>query len=189
MRVPVRIVGIQADTPEDDPIVMLRERMGGRVLGMWIGEQETTLLTFAMANTEIPRPFTHTTLWKAIQAAGAEVQSVCVTAQRDGIFWAEIVLDNGRHVDSRPSDALVLAATCGCEITVEDAVLNAFGVVDPRGDGSAAGSSEVAGEVASVESFSEELPGDLSGEIDAFREMLDHLSMDDFLDGPEDEKN
>ena len=188
MRVPVRIVGIQADTPEDDPIVMLRERTGDRILGMWIGEQETALLTFAMAKTEIPRPFTHTTLWKAIQAAGAEVQSVCVTAQRDGIFWAEIVLDNGRRVDSRPSDALILAATCGCEITVEDTVLNAFGVVEPQSGESAARLSGGAAE-ADVERFSEELPDDLSGEIDAFREMLDHLSMDDFLDGPDDEKN
>ena len=187
MRVPVRIVGIQADTPEDDPIVMLRERTGDRVLGMWIGEQETALLTFAMAKTEIPRPFTHTTLWKAIQAAGAEVESVCVTAQRDGIFWAEIVLDNDRRVDSRPSDALILAATCGCEITVEDSVLNAFGVVDPRGDELASGSSRSAAENC-LQDFSEELPDDLSGEIDAFREMLDHLSMDDFLDGPEDEQ-
>ena len=111
-----------------------------------------------------------------------------MTAQRVGIFWAEIVLDNGRRVDSRPSDALILAATCGCEITVEDTVLNAFGVGDPQSGESAARLSGGAAE-ADVERFSEELPDDLSGEIDAFREMLDHLSMDDFLDGPDDEKN
>lgn len=181
MRIPVRIVGIQSDTPEDDPIVILHECVGDRVLGMWIGEQEAALLTFAMTKTEIPRPFTHTTLWRAIQAAGAEVQSVCITAQRDGIFWAEIVLDNSKTVDSRPSDALILAATCGCEITVEESVLNEFGVPDPH-------NGKMPSQQVGTGNYSDELPEECNVEIDKFREMLEHLSMDDFLDGPDDEE-
>jgi len=48
-----------------------------------------------------------------------------------GIFYAEVVLDDGTKVDARPSDALVLAVAAGLPIELDPAVLEAAAAGPP----------------------------------------------------------
>jgi len=52
-----------------------------------LGEGEAQLLTLAMSEVEIPRPFTHDLLISAIEKLDREIIEVCITAEREGVFW------------------------------------------------------------------------------------------------------
>lgn len=165
MRILVKIAGIQADTPEDDPIVMLTEEQGNRSLPIWIGENEAQLLTLAMNKMEIPRPFTHDLIISVVEKLDCEIVEVCITAERDGIFWAELVLDNGITIDCRPSDGLILSEKTGCELRVEADLLERFGLElkDPE-----------------KEKITDE-------EVEEFQKLLDNISAEDFMNDDDDD--
>jgi bifunctional DNase/RNase len=52
------------------------------------------------------------------------VRAVRVTGQREGIFYAQVMLRGGACVDARPSDALNLAATTGVPVSVAAGLLS-----------------------------------------------------------------
>jgi bifunctional DNase/RNase len=70
-----------------------------------------------------------------------------------GIFYAEVVLDDGTPVDGRPSDALVLAVAAGVPIEIDPAVVAATEDPVPEpysqdlAEAPAAGAALLAGEV------------------------------------------
>jgi hypothetical protein len=57
-------------------------------------------------------------------AAGSAVREVRVTGFTDGIFYAQVVLVSGAVVDSRPSDAINLAAVTGAPVLVTPELLD-----------------------------------------------------------------
>jgi hypothetical protein len=49
---------------------------------------------------------------------------VRITAARDGIYYADVMLRGGAVVDARPSDALNLAAITGAPVAVASGLLD-----------------------------------------------------------------
>lgn len=167
MRVSVKIAGIQADTPEDDPIVMLTDKQGSLSLPVWIGEGEAQLLSLAMNKVEIPRPFTHDLVISVLEKLEHEITEVCINAEREGIFWAEIVLDNGIAVDCRPSDGIIVSQKIGCELTVEAELLDRFGIELKDSE---------------QETITDE-------EVEEFQKLLDNISAEDFMNDDGDDSS
>lgn len=159
MQIPVRIAGVQADTPEDDPIVMLQELEGVRSLPIWIGESEAQILSLALADVELPRPFTHDIVIAVAEQANRSIVEVCITAERDGIFWAELQMNDGTRIDCRPSDGIILAAKTKCLLSVNADVFARF---------------ELELRDLDQEKITDE-------EVEEFQKLLDNLSADDFL--------
>ena len=129
--IPVELVGVRIELPTNTPIVLLREVGGGRFLPIWIGPGEATAIAFALEGVEPPRPMTHDLLRDVTEALGARLDRIVVTDLRDGIYYANLVLEREGEeilVSSRPSDAIALAARTNAPIFVFPAVLDEAGV-------------------------------------------------------------
>ncbi|WP_210479632.1 bifunctional nuclease family protein [Naasia sp. SYSU D00948] len=136
--VQVRVAGLAVGAGA--PVILLKsifEEPGvGRILPIWIGSQEATSIFVAVEGAETPRPLSHDLMKTLLEVVGAEVERVEVTKIEDGTFYAEITLrtrEGRRIIDSRPSDAIALAARVDAPIWVADQVFDEAGIPDETG--------------------------------------------------------
>lgn len=154
--IPVRIHSLGLDQTTNQPVILLREEEGLRVLPIWIGHPEATAILIAVEGVEPPRPMTHDLLLATLVAAGWVLEQVEITRLEEGTFYAAIILRGEERtvaVDARPSDSIALAVRAGCPIVVAEAVMDASAIVPD--------------EEAEVE-------------VEKFRDFLDHVSPEDF---------
>lgn len=149
----VEIVGVRVDMPANQPLVLLREVGGTRVVPIWIGAVEASAIAFALQGTPTARPMTHELMATLLEALGDELQRVEIVDVRDGIFYAELHFESGAIVEARPSDSIALALRTGATVLVAEDVLDAAGLV-PESDEEA--------------------------EVERFREFLDDVDPEDF---------
>jgi bifunctional DNase/RNase len=76
-----------------------------------------------------------------------------ITDMTDGVFYAQLVLDSGVEIDSRPSDSIALAMRTGARIVCSEELLDDVGIA---------------------------VPDEREEEVEKFREFLDHVSPEDF---------
>jgi bifunctional DNase/RNase len=160
-RIPVEVVGVRIELPSNSPIVLLREKAGRRHIPIWIGAPEAQAIAAALDGLEPPRPQTHDLLRLVVETLGATVDRVDVVELKDSVYFADLQLSRDAetyHVSTRPSDAIALAVRAGAQVFVSSQVLADAGI-----------------------EFSEESEED---EIERFREMLEDVTIEDFL--PED---
>lgn len=159
-RIPVEVVGVRIELPSNSPIVLLRERAGRRHIPIWIGAPEAQAIAAALDGLEPPRPQTHDLLRLVVETLGATVDRVDVVELKDSVYFADLQLSREKetfHVSTRPSDAIALAVRAGAQVFVSSQVLADAGI-----------------------EFSEESEED---EIERFREMLEDVTIEDFLPG------
>lgn len=149
--------------PTNQPIVLLRERDGERYLPIWIGAAEATAIAYAQQGVVPPRPLTHDLLKNVIEDLGHRLSEVRIVELKDGVFYASLIFDGSIEVSSRSSDAIALALRTGTSILAEEGLLDEAGVA-----------------IAQEE----------DDEVERFREFLDHVSAEDFVEpeGPEPEE-
>jgi bifunctional DNase/RNase len=150
------VVGVRVEMPSNNPIVLLRERDGGRYLPIWVGAVEATAIAYAQQGIVPPRPLTHDLLRDILAALGVTLDEVRITALEDGVFYALLVFSNGAEVSARPSDAIALALRVDAPIRGAVAVLDEAGIEIP-----------------------DEEPAD-EDQVEKFREFLDQVSPEDF---------
>ena len=112
-------------------IVLLREKDGDRVLPIWIGAAEGDALALQLTGGTMPRPLTADLMASLLEASGAIVERVAVISLRDKTFYSVITLSAGgqtSEIDSRPSDALNLAARVGAPIFVDEELIVSSGM-------------------------------------------------------------
>ena len=149
----VSVVGVRVELPSQQPIVLLKEIDGDRYLPIWIGAVEATAIAFAQQGIVTARPMTHDLMRDLLQSLGTDLQSVTITDLRDGIFYAELLLQGGATVSARPSDAIALAMRTGATIRSSQAVLTEAGI---------------------------SIPDEQEDEVEKFREFLDTINPEDF---------
>lgn len=147
------VVGVRVEMPSNQPIVLLREADGERFLPIWIGAAEATAIAFAQQGVVPARPLTHDLMRDVIEALGARLAEVRITALREGVFYAELVFGDGVEVSARPSDSIALALRTGAPIVGAEEVLVEAGIV---------------------------IPDEQEDEVEKFREFLDQISPEDF---------
>lgn len=170
--VQVRVAGVALDATQQHVILLkpIDELPGsGRILPIWIGQQEATSILIAIEGADVPRPLAHDLMRSMIETLGAEVTRVEVARIDDGTFYADVTLATPlgeRVVDARPSDAVALASRVGAPIWVADAVMEEAGMPDnvtEPGDG-----EEPEGE------------GDLSERLAEFQKFIEDVDPEDF---------
>ena len=117
--VEVTLVGVRVELPTNQPIVLLKERDGGRFLPIWIGAVEATAIAFALQGVVTQRPMTHDLLKNIVEEIGVTVEGIDITELREGTFYAVIRMrahGQSYEVSSRPSDAIALAVRAGAPI-------------------------------------------------------------------------
>jgi bifunctional DNase/RNase len=147
------VVGVRVELPTNQPIVLLKEADGDRYLPIWIGAVEATAIAFALQNVVTARPMTHDLMKDLLDATGVTVSAVHIVDLQDGIYYANLVLDNGVEVSARPSDSIALALRIGATIYADEAVLAEAGI--PIAD-------------------------EQENEVEKFREFLEQISPEDF---------
>ncbi len=115
--VPVTISGVLKRTGSGSAIpskypyfIMLTETGGDRRMWICVGHTEATALAISLSGNELPRPLTYQFTAALLAAAGARLREIRISHLTDGIFYAQAVLSTGAVIDTRPSDALNLAA-------------------------------------------------------------------------------
>lgn len=159
--IPMDVVGVRIELPTNTPILLLRERDGGRFLPIWIGTNEATAIALALEGVEPQRPMTHDLLKLVTDSLGATVDRVVVTDLRGGTFFADLIIkrngDDEITISSRPSDAIALATRTSSPVFAARAVLDEGGV-EIRDEGQ-------------------------EEEIERFREFLEDITPEDFGSG------
>jgi len=116
-----------ADDPTRHQVIVLAEKNGQRAFPIYIGFFEAMAMDQSVHGQKMPRPMTHDLIYNIFQGLGAELLEVWVDELRKETFFGKLVVrkENGERVliDSRPSDALILAAKNNLSVFVEDKVL------------------------------------------------------------------
>lgn len=149
----VEVVGVRIEMPSNQPIVLLKLKTGEKYLPIWIGTAEASAIALAHQGVQAPRPLTHDLLLQIVEKLEANIAQVTIDSLESGVFKARIHFANGQIVDSRPSDALVLALRVSAPIFCSDEV---------------------------VESAAIDVPDDQEKEVDQFRQFLDDVNPEDF---------
>lgn len=113
MLVQMELARIIISEINDQQVVFLREVDGDRSFPILIGIFEATSIDRRVQGHIAPRPLTHDLLKNVITELGGEVQDVVVTNLVDHTYYAVIRIQHDGElleVDSRPSDAIALAA-------------------------------------------------------------------------------
>lgn len=151
--VKVSVVGVRVEMPSNQPIILLQDEPGQKYLPIWIGAVEATSIAFAQQGVIPARPLTHDLLLDVIKNFGRQIQEVKIVSLKDGIFYSEIIFDNGSVISARPSDSIALALRVEAPIWVDVDVINSAGI---------------------------EIPVDEQDEMDKFRQFLEEVNPEDF---------
>lgn len=99
----------------DQQVIYLKEVDGERQFPILIGIFEATSIDRRVKRYPSPRPLTHDLLVNAVEALGAELDSVVISELKEHTYFAQLrVKVDGElvEIDSRPSDAIAVAVTC-----------------------------------------------------------------------------
>lgn len=128
MEIAVELAQIVINEEADQQIVVLRELTEPkRSFPIVIGMSEVLAIDRRLKGIELPRPMTHDLLENVIDELGGDIEKVVVCDLRDHTFFAMIhVLQDDEiiEIDSRPSDALALAAGLDVPLFVEDSIFD-----------------------------------------------------------------
>jgi bifunctional DNase/RNase len=163
----MQIYGVSFDMVGKQPIVLLKTDDGNRFLPIWIGHPEAAAILMKLQGASTPRPMTHDLLCDLLEQLDARCERVSVTELRDNTFYATITISVGGQeveIDSRPSDALALAVRTDAPIFAAEEVI----------------------EESSIE-FEHEVE-DQEEVVEKFKDFLDNVSPEDFVEGEEDEE-
>ncbi len=122
-----------SEDPRDLPIIVLAEKDGEREFPIFVGPIEARALEEAVigSTAHLPgyprRPMTHDLILNTMDGLQATFKRVLITRLAAGTFYGalELVRQEGElvEIDSRPSDAMVLAMKRKVPIFVEENVL------------------------------------------------------------------
>ena len=170
--VPVEVLGVRQQSTADpevegEIVVLLLDTAADLAVPIVIGPREASAIAMAQAGLITPRPMTHDLMRDVLGAVGVTLERAEIVALEraeivaldGGIFFAELVLSNGRRVDSRASDAIALAVRTGAPVLCSAEVVASAGieVVDLR----------------------------QQREVEKFRDFLEHVEPEDFTTGSE----
>lgn len=118
--------------------LVLAEEDGKRRIPIIIGAVEAQAIAIQLEGLTPPRPLTHDLFYSFAEAFGISIEEVIIYKLKDGIFFSELICDNGNNrirIDSRTSDAVALALRFKVSIYTTQEIINAAGIIlDDEGD-------------------------------------------------------
>ncbi|MDN5571645.1 MAG: bifunctional nuclease family protein [Propionibacteriaceae bacterium] len=157
--VEIRVTGVA-----DDPVLLLRELDGERVLPVWTTAVGANAVLSALEGPlEERHPGIHDLLLDALARVDTVIEEVRIVGYADGVFDAAVVVGPDA-VPARLTDAVALALRGGGRILADEAVMDAAALGGARA--AAPG-----------------LTGASDDQLERFRAFLDTISPDDF--GPD----
>jgi RNA polymerase sigma factor (sigma-70 family) len=112
-------------------IVLLKERVGERVLPLWIGPVEASDIARHLAGKSFPRPMTMDLMARLLAAGHITVERAAVSRLHEDVYYGTLWVragDSVHEIDARPSDVLGLALRVKAPIFASDEVLAKMGL-------------------------------------------------------------
>lgn len=112
--------------------LILAEENGQRRIPIIVGTPEAQSIAIVLEGLKPPRPLTHDLFVTFVQAFGIQLIEVFIYRFEEGIFYSELLFDDGIRsikIDSRTSDAIAIALRVKCEIYTTAAIVNEAGIV------------------------------------------------------------
>jgi len=126
--IPATLSRIMTLDNSDAHTLFISEIGGSRHFQIQIGTPEALSLAHRLdSGSPFTRPLTHDLLLNSISALGGKLREIQITGIRAGTYFAELVVDTADgevRLDSRPSDAMVLAAQEKVPLMVDDDVFD-----------------------------------------------------------------
>ncbi len=111
--------------------VLVKPLGSERAVPIFIGQLEAQSILIGLGNVPMPRPLTHDLMIALLEKLNVSVERVEITELKDGTFYAQLQIKQGMKkltIDSRPSDALGLAARLHCPVFIAEAVVDEAGI-------------------------------------------------------------
>ncbi len=128
--VEMEIKGVQISSTAYHRVV-LKEKDGEAYLHIVIGPNEARAISLAHNDQSPARPLSYDLACSLLEEAEASISRVTITDLHEGIYYAEVHLENADgttiNVDSRPSDAIALAVRTDAPIFAAKSVLDEEG--------------------------------------------------------------
>jgi bifunctional DNase/RNase len=112
--------------------LILAEEKGPRRIPIIVGTMEAQSIAIALEKINPPRPLTHDLFSAFLQSFEIHLREVFIYKFEDGIFFSELLFDNGTRrvrLDSRTSDAIAIALRAQCDIYTTEGIIRECGVV------------------------------------------------------------
>ena len=112
--------------------LVLTEEDGKQRLPIIIGGFEAQAIAIELEGLKPPRPLTHDLFVNFALAYKIELIEVVIYKLEEGIFYSELVCDNGGSrikIDSRTSDAVALALRFKCPIYTTQKIISKAGII------------------------------------------------------------
>jgi uncharacterized protein len=137
-RIKLKVLGISySQTQSGAYALVLTEENGERRIPIIIGGFEAQAIVVKLENLNPPRPLTHDLFKSFADEFGITVSEVFISRLEDGVFYSQLVCNNGEKeysIDSRTSDAVALSLRFNCPIYITDEILEKAGIIiNPEG--------------------------------------------------------
>lgn len=150
----VDVIGVRQRQGEREIVVLLLDGASELVVPIVVGPREANAIATAQSGRTSPRPMTHDLLCDVLDAVEVQLIQAEIVALDGGVFYAELVLSNGKRLDARASDAIAVAIRTRSPVLCSAEVVALSGI-----------------EVVTVRQRED---------LDRFREFLDHVVPEDF---------
>lgn len=167
-KIELKILGISSGHTSASYTLILEEVGGERKLPVVIGSAEAQSIAVQIEGIRPVRPMTHDLMRSVFDQYNIEVVEVVISKLEEGIFYSDLVTNNGnmpRSIDARTSDAIAMALRYDCPIYTYPAILDEAGIMLTDKE-----SQQITGE------FNDEFDEELEEVIDAIESDDDDFS-------------
>jgi hypothetical protein len=137
-KVKLKVLGLSySQTQSGAYALVLAEEKGDRRIPIIIGGFEAQAIAIELEALKPPRPLTHDLFVNFAMAFKIELIEVNIHRLEEGIFYSELLCDNGSSrikIDARTSDAVALAIRFGSPIYTTEDIMNKAGIILPVED-------------------------------------------------------
>jgi uncharacterized protein len=132
-KIKLNVLGISySQTQSGAYALVLSEEEGNRRIPIIVGGFEAQAIAIELEGLTPPRPLTHDLFKNFSESYGIRILEVNIHKLEDGVFFANIICDNGDRqltLDARTSDAIALALRFQCPIFTTEEIVDKAGIV------------------------------------------------------------
>jgi len=132
-KIKLNVLGISySQTQSGAYALVLSEEEGNRRIPIIVGGFEAQAIAIELEGLAPPRPLTHDLFKNFADSYGVHITEVNIHKLEDGVFFANILCDNGGErntLDARTSDAIALALRFKCPIYTTEEIVEKAGIV------------------------------------------------------------
>ena len=125
MLFPVEISAFSIDSATNAPLVVLREKSGGRTISISVGAVEASAIAIKTLNVATDTPLTVDLISTAVKALGGTIDKIVFYDVVDSVLRARMHIHSSTGVillDLRPGDALMLCVRSAVALFIDETV-------------------------------------------------------------------